>query len=145
MHVCSFVCIKLEVCGSPTHSNWDRIFKQSRPDLDSITSGPMDGVDQGLHQCFTTCMLQIDLLVPVDRGERMWMGGTRLWITRKEGSIEKRSIWTMCCPLRGDFFLLLSSFNSTLSPQMFDLMFLLKEEKVKLIKMVNSIKPAESQ
>lgn len=138
MHVCSYVCIKLEVCGSPTLSNWDRIFKQSRPDLDSITSGPIDGVDQGLHHCFTTCMLQIDLLVPADRGERMWIGGTRLWITRKEESTEKRSIWTMCCPLHGDFF------TSLLSVLLDHLKYLFwcsyqKKKKMKLIKIVNSL------
>lgn len=89
--------IKTGVCGSPALGNWDRIFIQPRPDLDSITSGPMDRVDRGLHHCLTLCMLQIDFLVPMEGGKWMWKGGTWLYTTRKE--VEKSVEFGPCAVL----------------------------------------------
>lgn len=143
MHVCSYVCTK--ICGSPALSNWDRIFIQPGPDLDSITSGPMDRVDQGLHHCLTTCMLQIDFLVSMEGGKWMWKRGTRLYMMRKE---VWKSVAFGPCALLCIFLLLLRTiyldlpnalmytskqilinFKSGIHKQLFKLYFLLFESQ----------------
>lgn len=112
------VCVELGVCGNPEQSNWDRIFQtvQTRSWLNHVWP-------HGWGRSGSTAPL--DDVYAADwfsgssgRGERMWEGGTRLCIRRKE--VQRSVAFGPCAAhcVEIFFFLLLSPVISTLSNQM---------------------------
>lgn len=83
------------VRGSPALSNWDRIFIQPGPDLDLITPGPMHRADNAYAP---------DWFSGSNGRGQMDVKERHKIVHDEEGSLEKRSIRTMCSALHFSIF-----------------------------------------
>lgn len=66
-------------------------FKESRPDLQSIMSGPVVGVDLGRHHRLATSAAQVDYVAPADSGPSDVGEGTLRWMGRRGKKEEEKA------------------------------------------------------